>query len=173
MGNLTSAFTRDDIATLIESIDDWEMIGSHEFNMMKMVLNAPLPPEDHEAYEVMTQIKSYFWSKEREIKEHRMNRQEKAVFLKAKLMLVRRDMDVNSVFEMATEEDTAPPATTPNLGPAPVSFSQSCSSVNSSPPTGSFANVVESASKLALAEFFIRDLGVWDHYQKFLAEREK
>lgn len=156
MGELSSAFTRDDIATLIESIGDWEMIGSQEFHLMKMVLDAPLPPEDHEAFEVMNHIKEHFRAKEREINEHRMNRQEKAVFLKAKLMLVRRDMDVNSVFEMATENS-----------PPPLPKVKSKKAEKATPPI----EEGEAQKKLKLAEFFIKDLGVWDHYQKFLTER--
>ena len=156
MGEITSAFTRDDIATLIESIGDWEMLGNQEFHMMKMVMDAPMPPEDHEAFEVMNQIKDYYRQKERQINEYRMNRQEKAVFLKAKLLLVRRDMDVNSVFEMAVE--TSKEALLPSIDHIQPTIA-------ATPP------VEEPQAKLAMAEFFIRDLGVWQHYQKFLAEQ--
>jgi hypothetical protein len=30
----------------------------------------------------------------------------------------------------------------------------------------------DALKKLELAEFFIKDLGVWDHYQKFLTEKK-
>jgi len=164
MAELKSTFTRDDIATLIESVGDWEMTGSQEFILMNMVMEAPLPPEEHEAREAMVNIKEFFRQKEREIKEHRMNRQEQAVFLKAKLMLVRREMDVNSVFEMATEAQKTvvklPPLPEPVVTVVPAA----------KPKKGKKA--VEQG-QLALAEYFIKDLGVWDHYQKFLTEQSE
>ena len=160
MGHLTSSFSRDDIATLLESVGYWEALGSQEFHIMSSVLAAPLPPEDHEAYEVMKQIKEHFRQKEREIKDHQEFRQEKAVFLKAKLMLVRRDMAVNDVFDMAAAETAdEPAASAPKTKP-----------VKSKPKDSTKDLVI--AKKLELAEYFLHDLGVWEHYQKFLAERE-
>lgn len=166
MAELKSTFTRDDIATLIESMSDWEMIGSQEFHLMQMVMGAPLPPADHEAHDVMLNIKEYYQQKERDINERRMNRQEKAVFLKAKLMLVRREMDVNSVFEMATEAQEPVPAA-PALPIPPVPATK--------PKRGKKAAQLpegQAQVMLALAEYFIKDLGVWDHYQRFLAEHK-
>lgn len=164
MGHLTSSFSRDDIATLLESVGYWEALGSQEFHIMSSVLAAPLPPEDHEAYEVMKQIKEHFRQKEREIKDHQEFRQEKAVFLKAKLMLVRRDMAVNDVFDMAAAE-TADEPSAPKTKPA----------VKSKPKDSTKDSAKDSAiaKKLELAEYFLHDLGVWEHYQKFLAEREE
>lgn len=158
MGDLSSKFSREDIETLLDAMNDWEALGSHEWHMMTAVKNAPMPPEDHEAYEIFANVKEYFRKREKDIKESRITRQERAVFLKAKLMLVRRDMGINQLFEMATEAELPPVegATTeaagPDVGPIPE------------------FTLVDSA-KLERAEFFIKDLGVWDHYQKFLAEQ--
>jgi len=148
MGELTSQFSRDDIETLLEATNDWESLGSQEYHLMNMVKNSPMPPDDHETFEMVAAIKDHFQKREKDIKDSRVTRQERAVFLKAKLMLVRRDMGVNQLFEMATVPEEAV-VVTQNETAAPVS------------------GVVH---QLKQAEFFIKDLGVWEYYQKFLAE---
>ena len=154
MGELTSKFSREDIELLLEATSDWEALGSQQFHLMNMVKAAPMPPEDHEAYEMMVAIKNHFHNIEKDIKESRVTRQERAVFIRAKLMLVRRDMGINQLFEMATEE-SAPTSIPVSSKDQPVSIP---------------VNKSDLAAKLEQAEFFIRDLGVWDHYQKFLTE---
>lgn len=166
MSELTSKFTRDDLETLIESIGDWEMLGNQEWHLLNMIKNAPMPPEEHEAYDHMVQIKNHFRSRERDIEAGRQTRQEKAVFLKAKLMLVRRDMGIDQLFEMAADTTSA------THDPAPVE------SVPVQPPKPSEGVKIPVKSNetaqdaLEAAEFFIRDLGVWEHYQNFLRDRE-
>jgi hypothetical protein len=103
---------------------------------------------------MMVAIKNHFHNIEKDIKESRVTRQERAVFIRAKLMLVRRDMGINQLFEMATEE-SAPTSVPVSSKDQPVSIP---------------VNKSDLAAKLEQAEFFIRDLGVWDHYQKFLTE---
>jgi hypothetical protein len=151
MGELSSKFSRDDIETLLEAMNDWETLGGQEFHLMNIVKSTPMPPEYHEAYEMVSMIKEHYAKREKDIKESRITRQERAVFLKAKLMLVRRDMSVNQLFEMATEDAPVVPEKKTEVGCLEaVTFSQ---------------------NDLQRAEFFIRDLGVWDHYQKFLSEK--
>jgi hypothetical protein len=96
-------------------------------------------------------IKDHYKKREKDIKDSQVTRQERAVFLKAKLMLVRRDMGINALFEMATETPAVATQTT---------------------ETKDMPVVAEASDKLSKAEFFIRDLGVWDHYQKFLEEKK-
>ena len=167
MSELTSKFTRDDIETLIESIGDWEMLGNQEWHLLNMIKNAPLPPEDHEAFDYMQQIKDHFRKREREIEDSRVTRQEKAVFLKAKLMLVRRDMGIDQLFEMAADtlptEAPAPPEKAPVMSGAPA---ESGVKIPVSTPDADLKR------RLELAEFFIEDLGVKDHYERFLAEKQ-
>jgi hypothetical protein len=64
-----------------------------------------MPPEDHEAFEPFQYLRNMFKQREKEIERNRTMRQEKAVFLKAKLMLARQDMDVNSLFDFSSEEE--------------------------------------------------------------------
>jgi hypothetical protein len=159
MAELKSTFTRDDLETLLEAAGDWESLGNQEFSFMQMIEGAPMPPEDHEAYEVWKGIKEHFRSKKKSILASRALRQEKAVFLKAKLMLVRRDMEIDDLFEMTTE-----------AGPVPASIPEAPEVSEAPAPTPTTAPS-DAAQKLEQAEFFIRDLGVWDHYEKFLAEQ--
>jgi hypothetical protein len=145
-----SRFNRDDIETLIEAMGDWEMVGNHDFHLLTMIKNAPMPPEDHEAYDVMNQIKDVFRSREKDILASRALRQEKSIFLKAKLLMVRGEVGIDKLFDMAEQCDTSAP---PKIAaPKPTS---------------------DAAKKLELAEFFIKDLGVWDHFQKFLQDNQK
>lgn len=155
---LSSKFSRDDIETLIEAIDDWEMINNQEFHILQMVKNAPLPPQDHESYEYIEKIKEHFTEREKSIKASRQVRQEKSVFIKAKLMMVRRDLAVDQLFEMAVEDKTPDTVFKEN----PVRRKKS-----------SKTETEDLAAKLETAEFFLKDLGVWDHYQRFLKERQE
>lgn len=156
MGELTSKFSRDDIEVLLEATNDWEALGSQEWHLMNMVKGAPVPDAEQypEAYEMVTAIKDHFKKREKDIKDSRVTRQERAVFLKAKLMMVRRDMGINQLFEMATED----------AAPEQVAAAEAArdEAMSTSDPV--------SIKALQKAEFFIRDLGVWDHYQRFLAE---
>lgn len=161
MGELSSQFTREDIETLLEAMGDWEVLGNHEFHVMQMIKGAPLPPEDHEAFEVMQQIKEHYRKREKDIKASREVRQEKAVFLKAKLMLVRKELGINQLFDMSANTD-------PN-SPMPQPKDESEAPEPKAKPKKADPDV---AKKLEMAEFFIKDLGVWPHYEKFLVEQK-
>lgn len=160
---LDSRFTREDLETLIESMSEWEVLGNYDFNVLQMIKAAPMPPQDHEAYEMMSQIKDHFRQREKEILATRTTRQEKAVFIKAKLMMARKELGIKQLFDMAAHVD-----------PTVMPVSQETQSSES--PTTSPDEIVSSfKQKLKLAEYFIKDMGtgVWDYYQKFLREREQ
>ena len=161
MGVLESKFSRVDLDTLIEAMGDWEAVGNHDYHVLNIIKNMPMPPEDHEAYEYAKDIKEHFLKREREINDRRAMRQEKATLLKAKLMLVRADMAVSQLFEMSVD-GTTPTAPAPKENVAPVVQPQGGVDIL---PSDEFK------AKLELAEFFIRDLGVWDHYAKYLSEK--
>jgi hypothetical protein len=141
MDALVSKFGMYDIETLIEAMGDWEMVGNHDFHVLNMIKNAPMPPEDHEAYEVMSQIKEVFRAREKDILASRSLRQEKAIFLKAKLLMVRSKLTSGQLFDMSENAEVA-----------------------------KLPKNTDAERRLEQAEFFIKDLGVWDHFQKFLKE---
>jgi hypothetical protein len=155
MAELNSKMTREDLEVLIEAMGDWEALGNHEFHVLQMIKGAPLPPDDHEAYEIMAQIKEHYRKREKEIQASRAVRQERAVFVKAKLMLARIEIGTTKFFDIAQNVEAENPALAPQAEAKPPEKTASADS-----------------EKLALAEFFIRDLGVWDHYLKFLQERQ-
>lgn len=150
-----SRFNRDDIETLIEAMGDWEMVGNHDFHLLTMIKNAPMPPEEHEAYEVMNQIKDVFRSRERDILASRALRQEKSIFLKAKLLMIRGEVGIDKLFDMAEHCDSATALKV------------------DSPKIASKKLATDTEKQLELAQFFIKDLGVWDHFQKFLQDNQK
>lgn len=167
MSDLSSKFSREDIETLIEAMGDWEMLGNQEFHVLQMIKSAPMPPEDHEAFDVMQQIKNHFRNREKDIMRSREVRQERAVFLKAKLMLVRKDLGISQLFEMAAEVDTSAPSKPKD------EVREGEGWVDASTPKAPRQGVMDYEEALKKAEFFIKDLGVWDHYQKFLSEKSE
>jgi hypothetical protein len=171
MSDLTSKFTREDLETLLEAMSDWESLGNHEFHVLQMIKNAAMPPEDHEAFEQFLQIKEHFRKREKEIIASREVRQEKAVFLKAKLMLVRKDVGISALFDMAANADANSPAPKPKEEREPEAWNHLEEPVKKAATAAVAVEDEGIAKRLTLAEFFIRDLGVWDHYQKFIAEK--
>jgi hypothetical protein len=155
MDALTSKFNIYDIETLIEAMGDWEMMGNHDFHVLQMIKNAPMPPEDSEAFDVMNQIKEVFRSREKDILAGRAMRQEKAIFLKAKLLMVRSKLTSGQLFDMGENSDVANQINTKESAKAIVKKNLEKSNLE---------------KKLELAEYFIKDLGVWDHFQKFLSD---
>lgn len=161
MGELTSKFTRDDLQMLIEAIGDWEAVKTQDYFIMQQIKDAPLPPdEESEVYQFWKAVKDSFRQREQQIIDNRNARQETAVFLKAKLMLARKDLNIGSLFEMPIEMSASTP--TPK---------------RETPKAVGGVAVKEALEKsfqqrLEIAEFFIRDLGVWEHYQKFLEEKK-
>ena len=114
-----------------------------------------MPPEDHEAYDVMNQIKDVFRSREKDILASRALRQEKSIFLKAKLLMIRGEVGIDKLFDMAEHCDSATPLKV------------------DSPKIASKKLATDTEKQLELAQFFIKDLGVWDHFQKFLQDNQK
>lgn len=158
---MSSQFNRDDIEVLIESIGDWEMHGNQEYNVAQMIKNIPIPDEDHPQYDVVREAKEHFRRREKLIIQQRSERQEKAVFIRAKLFLTRREVNVNQVFDMAADFSSAP--LTPHVE----------EEVISTPPTDSAPKSLSKEAedykkRLELAEFFINDLGVGPNYRAYL-----
>lgn len=163
MATLDSSFTREELETLIEAMGDWEMLGNQEWSFAQLLKSAPMPPEDHEAYDVMHQIKDHFKNREKEINASRAMRQETAVFLKAKLMLARRDCDINKLFDFASTVDVQQDA-------KPISREPFVAV-----PSLEKVDVSSSDQRLGLAEHFIYDLGseTWALYEEFLNSKNK
>jgi hypothetical protein len=161
MSELQSDFSRPDVETLIESMDDWEGLGNSEFHFMNMIESMPMPPEEagEAVQKQISDLKEHFRRRKPDIEASRMLRQEKATFLKAKLMLVRKDMAVDGLFNMADNavpEEAAPPRVEKKTAATPDIEKR----------------LSESVKALEHSEYFIKDLGVWKHYEDFLAKKK-
>ena len=171
---LDKKFTKQDIETLIGAMDDWEMVGNQEYHVLHMIKNAPMPPEEHEAFDAFSKIKNYFRNREKDILASRSVRQEKAIFLKAKLLMIRQDVDDGMFVDMAINSDPTPhvqknlPSTDTSLGDATQEENRAVQHEGYENP---LTNITQVLIKLKQAEFFIKDLGVWEHFQKFLSEK--
>lgn len=163
MSSLIASFSREDVEVLIESVGDWESVGNQEYHVLNMIKNAPLPPNEHEAFEPMSQIKQYFRDREKEILSSRALRQETAVFLKAKLMLVRRDLAIGKLFDMAANVEANQDSTLENKVALPVAIEN---------PNQNQNDVDQLRLKLKIAEDFIKGMGdgVVKFYDKFIED---
>jgi len=148
---LEKKFNNKDIETLIEAMEDWEVVGNQEYHILSMIKSAPMPPDDHEAFEYMEQIKHYFKKREKDIMANKAMRQEKSIFLKAKLLMLRQDLQRDEFLEIATVNEN----------------------IEKKENVKTNKDQEEIKKKLELAEFFIKDLGVWSHFEKFLADKSK
>ena len=106
VSSLESTFSKEEMQTLLDSITDWEISRNQEYHVMQMVKNIPLPAEDDESYEYVSELKRQFRLREDNILDSRMARQEKAIFLKAKLMMVIKDMGRNELFDFEGQKDS-------------------------------------------------------------------
>lgn len=148
MAQLNSALSKVDLKTLIESMDYWEERGNQDFHALNLVKNAPVPPEDHEAFDFVKNIKAHFKEREKDIKATREVRQETATLLKAKLFMIKQSLGIDELFENAAIEGEVVPAPKKKMSK-------------------------EQRAALELAEEFIKDLGVWKHYETFLAGKKE
>ena len=180
MDELVSRFTRQDIETLLEAMGDWETMGNQEYHFLQLIKSAPMPPQDHEAYEAFKSIKKHFKRREEQIKFEREVRKENATLLNAKLIMTKRKVSVNELFDMAANVDlnSPPPKPKPPLAEVDDDDDDEVlknSVVQSNTISSDLLTGIndEFKKKLEKAEFFIRDLGVWAHYEKFLKTHEE
>ncbi len=107
VSSLSSNFVKEDINLLIQAIDDWETNGTYEYATAMAVKNMPLPPEENEYYDFIASLKKQFSQRELELVRLKEEKQEKAVMLKAKLFLVRKEIEINEVFDFASRTEVA------------------------------------------------------------------
>lgn len=150
MAQLDSRLTKEDLDVLIEAMGDWETIGNQEFHAMNMVKSAVLPPEEDPSYEFVKQLKEHFQQREKDIRDARSVRQEKAILVKCKLMLNKSDMGIEQLFADARMpiKEFSTPATSATL-----------------------QGLHPDTAKLRLAEQFIEECSITSHYQKFLKDK--
>lgn len=175
--SITSDLDLDDIKLLIEAVDDWEIFGSQEFHAMNFIKNVAIPSEfqDSEMGQALKQLKEHFRNREKDIMATRSLRQEKAIFVKAKLMLMRNSKSVDKLFEesqqpIEEEKDSSAkiPVADSKLDKA-MEFLKETKIINqyneSSPCDGMKKNSLEDI------EQYILECGMMKHYLEYLKEK--
>lgn len=121
MATLDSKLSAADIQLLIDAIGDWEMNNNHDYHIMQAVKNAIVPDEheNEEQYAFVMQIKNHFKNREREINDKRALRQEQAIILKAKLMLLKNELGIDQLFDNANAKTTEPIVLPPMVNTKP------------------------------------------------------
>jgi len=162
---IDTKITSQDLETLIEAMGDWESTGNHEFHIMNAVKNAILPAEENESYEFVKQVKDHFAKREKQIKADRSVRQEKAIFLKAKLMWHKSQGGIQQIFEDARQ----PVAQPLSASEEEAMLFPGLETTETKPQN---VDMSSAAAKLKLAERFIEECGIRTHYEKFLADEQ-
>jgi hypothetical protein len=155
MSNIIDAsFNSKDVETLLEAMDIWESTGNVESTVLDYIKKIPVPKGNKEAAQYIKEIKEYWIGQEKDIVSRRDVVREKAIFLKAKLMQAKISKGIDRFF--------AAPDPLPEVPAKEVA-----GAVGIDPPP----TQADEFGKRQLAEAFIKDLGVWSHYEKFLADR--
>lgn len=151
--------TTKDINLLLEAIDIWQAWNTQDYNVLNLLKTMPLPPEGSSEYEVLSQLKERALSRQQEIENRHRLVEEQAVSLRYKLILARRALEAKKVLEMSLEE-------------LDDCLSQQKQSQGELTPESKQIGQYESCRRsLQLAEQFIRDVGIWHYYEKFLLEQ--
>ena len=116
MKNLQASLGMADLEVLLEAMSEWENLGNHDYYMMQQVKNMPIPTEEESEQwnKIITQLKSHYANREKTIKSDKQVREEKAVFTRAKLMMIRQAVAANMLWNNPEDAGSDEPA------PAPV-----------------------------------------------------
>jgi len=105
---IDSDLTTEELDTLIEALDDWEKSESHTIEFIEVLKKIPDPDtEDNPHMEQFIDFKRHMVSKESDLKKDKRIRREKAIFLKAKLLLLTQSKVVDRFCE---ETQSDPPS---------------------------------------------------------------
>lgn len=188
MATLDSKLSVSDIQLLVDAVGDWEMNNNHDYHIMQIVKNTIVPDEEEnqEQYEFVMQVKNHFKQREKEINDKRSLRQEQAIILKAKLMLLKNELDVDQIFDDAQEsipkikklQVNAPTAVVVVDEPIKDSKLDKLDKAESFLNQSKYAKIWElyqsdlngKPSTLEKIEGYIGELGMTKHYLKYLEE---
>ena len=102
---IPSEFTEDDLNTILEAVGVWELQCNADLEMiakLKMLQDPEFP--DEESKEAFYAWKNAMLSREKQIVQHKKVRTEKAILLKAKLILMNQRNMAENAFERAIAE---------------------------------------------------------------------
>ncbi len=158
MKTLQAALNMSDVETLLEAVADWENLGNQDYFMMQQVKNMPIPSEEENEYlhKVLTSLKQHFADQEKSIKMARQIREEKSVFVRAKLLMIKQSVAANMLW--SNPDDAGVGDTIPTQKKEVV--------VNTT------SSIEDYKAKYDEAVRFITEVGILSHYEKFLKENE-
>jgi hypothetical protein len=89
---LEADFTEQDLQTMLDALDDWEMQDMGFLELIDKIKHIPNPPEDSspDYVEAFTEFKKHMLSQEDKVRKNRNIRREKATLLKAKIILMNQ-----------------------------------------------------------------------------------
>lgn len=100
MKDLKASLGTADLEVLLEAMQEWENLGNHDYYVMQQVRNMPIPSEEESEQwnKIITQLKAHYSEREKTIKSDKQVREEKAVFTRAKLMMIRQAVASNKLW---------------------------------------------------------------------------
>jgi len=100
---LDGEFTPQDLDTLLDALDEWETKDVELLELIEKLKHIPDPPEDaNEQYrETFLEFKKQMLSQEPKARSNKKQRREKAVLLKAKIILINQSRAADKLMEEA------------------------------------------------------------------------
>lgn len=107
---LDAEFTNQDLEALLDALDGWEMKDIELLELIEKLKNIPDPPDDAdpEYKENFIEFKKHMLSQEHRARSNKKQRREKAVLLKAKIILMNQSRAADKFMEEATGQSKMP-----------------------------------------------------------------
>ncbi len=89
---LEADFTEQDLSTLLDALDEWEMQDIGLLDLIDKLRHIPDPPDDADPdyTHAFEEFKNHMLSQEDKVRRSRTVRREKAILLKAKIILMKQ-----------------------------------------------------------------------------------
>lgn len=100
---LDGEFTPQDLEVMLDALDEWETKDVELLELIEKLKHIPDPPEDaNEQYrEHFLEFKKHMLSQEHKARSNKKQRREKAVLLKAKIILMNQSRAADQIMEEA------------------------------------------------------------------------
>lgn len=108
---IQSEFTKEDLKTILESLDDWEgkdMELLHIIEKLRQMRNPEEGEVPDEFREGFISFRTHMLNQEGEARKNREIRRERATLLKAKIILMNQRKAAEKAFELALDESSPP-----------------------------------------------------------------
>jgi hypothetical protein len=98
---LEEEFTPQDLDTILDALDEWETKDVELLELIEKLKHIPDPPEDAnpEYREYFLEFKKHMLSQEHKARSNKKQRRERAVLLKAKIILMNQSRAADKLFD--------------------------------------------------------------------------